>query len=205
MVALLNGILKSIFLLICKDPNICMSLKVMLLGTGAGIPYQGRSQAGILIEDGMPLLLDCGAGTLMRLSQSGVSIESLDTVILTHLHLDHVSDLLSISNARYLQQLPCIHVYGPEGTRTWLMAQRSSFPYLEKMDIQVHEVNPMESFSIKGFDIFAESAKHSVNALAYRVEAESKVMVYSGDTETNFACSCAFRRGRSSHSRVLFS
>ena len=33
------------------------------------------------------------------------------------------------------------------------------------------------------FDIFAEEARHSVTALAYRLEAEEKVVVYSGDTE----------------------
>ena len=42
---------------------------------------------------------------------------------------------------------------------------------------------PMDSISLKGFDIFAEEARHSVTALAYRLEAEEKVIVYSGDTE----------------------
>lgn len=41
----------------------------------------------------------------------------------------------------------------------------------------------MDDFSVQGFDIFAEEAKHSVTALAYRIEAEEKVLVYSGDTE----------------------
>jgi ribonuclease Z len=51
------------------------------------------------------------------------------------------------------------------------------------MQFEVHELSPMDSFSIKGFDIFAEEARHSVTALAYRLEAEEKVVVYSGDTE----------------------
>lgn len=41
----------------------------------------------------------------------------------------------------------------------------------------------MDSFSIKGFDIFAEEARHSITALAFRLEGEDKVIVYSGDTE----------------------
>ena len=44
---------------------------------------------------------------------------------------------------------------------------------------------------IKGFDIFAEEAKHSVTALAYRIETEEKVVVYSGDTEPVYARGCA--------------
>lgn len=160
-----------------------MSLKVTLLGTGVGIPQPGRSQAAILVENEKPLLLDCGAGTLIRLDQAGVNIEALDTVVITHLHLDHVSDLLALANARYLSQLPGLEVYGPEGTEVYFKIVRSAYPNLEKMEVSLHEVRPMDSFSLSGFDIFAEEAVHSVTALAYRIEAEDKVAVYSGDTE----------------------
>jgi ribonuclease BN (tRNA processing enzyme) len=67
-----------------------MSMKVTLLGTGTGIPQAGRSQSAILVEAQKPLLLDCGAGTLLRLEQAGIDIEELKTVVLTHFHLDHV-------------------------------------------------------------------------------------------------------------------
>ncbi len=160
-----------------------MSLKITLLGTGVGIPQPGRSQAAILIENEKPLLLDCGAGTLLRLDQAGVNIEALDTVVLTHLHLDHVSDLLALANARYLSELPGLEIYGPEGTEVYFKIVCSAYPNLEKMEVSLHEVRPMDSFSLNGFDIFAEEAVHSVTALAYRIEAEDKVLAYSGDTE----------------------
>ena len=161
-----------------------MSLKVTLLGTGVGIPQPGRSQAAILMEnDQQPLLLDCGAGTLLRLDQLGADLEALDTVVLTHLHLDHVSDLLALANARYLSDLPGLRIYGPQGTEVYFKAVQSVYPNLVKMDVTVRELLPMDSVSLKGFDIFAEEAVHSVTALAYRLEAEEKVVVYSGDTE----------------------
>ncbi|HEX7445206.1 MAG TPA: MBL fold metallo-hydrolase [Methanothrix sp.] len=160
-----------------------MSLKVTLLGTGVGIPQPGRSQAAVLMENSEPLLFDCGAGTLLRLDQAGVSMGPLDTVVLTHLHLDHVSDLLALANARYLSGQKGLAIFGPEGTDSWFRLLQSAYPNLEKMQFEVHELSPMDSFSIKGFDIFAEEARHSVTALAYRLEAEEKVVVYSGDTE----------------------
>ena len=129
------------------------------------------------------MLLDCGAGTLLRLEQAGIDIEKLKTVVLTHFHLDHVSDLLALATARFLRRLPGLEVYGPVGTAAWLKTLHSTFPYLDKMEVTVHEVCPMDEFSIEDFDIFAEEAKHSVTALAYRIEAEDKVLVYSGDTE----------------------
>jgi ribonuclease Z len=160
-----------------------MSLKVTMLGTGVGIPQPGRSQAAILVESEQPLLLDCGAGTLLRLDQIGAGAETLDTVVLTHLHLDHVSDLLALANARFLADLPCLQVYGPDGTEEYIRTARSLYPNLSRMDVAVRELHPMDSISVKGFDIFAEEARHSVTTLAYRLEAEDKIVVYSGDTE----------------------
>ncbi len=160
-----------------------MSLNVTLLGTGVGIPQPGRSQAAVLMENSEPLLFDCGAGTLLRLDQAGVPMGPLDTVVLTHLHLDHVSDLLALANARYLSGQTGLVVYGPKGTDSWFRLLQSAYPNLEKMQVEVHELSPMDSFSLKGFDIFAEEARHSVTTLAYRLEIEEKVVVYSGDTE----------------------
>ena len=154
-----------------------------MLGTGVGIPQPGRSQAAVLMESDQPLLLDCGAGTLLRLDQVGTSLEALDTVVLTHLHLDHVSDLLALANARYLADMPGLQVFGPEGTEVYVKIAKSVYPNLDKMDVAVRELLPMDSISLNGFDIFAEEACHGVTALAYRLEAEEKVMVYSGDTE----------------------
>jgi ribonuclease BN (tRNA processing enzyme) len=160
-----------------------MSIKVTLLGTGTGIPQSGRSQSAILLENEKPLLFDCGAGTLLRLEQAGIDVEKMDAVVLTHLHLDHVSDLLALANSRYLRQLPGLEVYGPVGTEAWLKTLKSAFPYLEKMEVNVYEVQPMDNLSVQGFDVFAEEARHGIIAMAYRIEAEDKVLVYSGDTE----------------------
>jgi ribonuclease Z len=160
-----------------------MGLRITLLGTGVGIPQPGRSQAAVLIESQEPLLLDCGAGTLLRLGQAGIGVRDIDTVVLSHLHLDHVSDLLALANARYLRQLPGLKVYGPAGTELWFEKVHSAFPHLEKMQVFLHEIKPMDCLSLKGCDIFAEEAKHSVTALAYRIEGQGKAVVYSGDTE----------------------
>jgi len=160
-----------------------MSLKVTLLGTGVGIPQPGRSQSALLVEDEQKLLFDCGAGTLLRLTEAGVNMQDIDTVVLTHLHLDHASDLLALANARYLMKLPGLNVYGPVGTEHYFRTMHSAYPYLEKMEVSVQELLPGETFSLKGFEISSAEAKHSVTSLGYRIESGSKVVAYSGDTE----------------------
>lgn len=160
-----------------------MSLKVTLLGTGVGIPQPGRSQSALLIEDKEKLLFDCGAGTLLRLTEAGASMRDIDAVVLTHLHLDHVSDLLALANARYLQELPSLSIYGPEGTEQYFRAIHSAYPYLEKMEVSVQELKAGDTLRLKGFEISSAEAVHSVTALGYRIESGSKVVAYSGDTE----------------------
>ena len=120
-----------------------MSLKVTMLGTGVGIPQPGRSQAAVLVENDQNLLLDCGAGTLLRLDEVGADLEALDTVVLTHLHLDHVSDLLALANARYLADMPGLQVFGPQGTEVFFEIAKSVYPNLEKMAVAVRELLPM--------------------------------------------------------------
>jgi len=160
-----------------------MNLTVTLLGTGVGIPQPGRSQSSLLVQDGLAnLLFDCGAGTLLRLSEVGLDPLDLDAVFLSHLHLDHVSDLLALAKARYLQDRPELEVYGPLGTERWLRSVQSLYPYLKALRPRVHELFAEEGIELGELYISTAEAVHSVTCLGYRVDG-SKSMAYSGDTE----------------------
>ncbi|MCJ7443477.1 MAG: MBL fold metallo-hydrolase [Methanotrichaceae archaeon] len=160
-----------------------MSIKITLLGTGVGIPQPKRSQSSILIQNEMPLLCDCGSGTLLRLTEAGIGIREINTIILTHLHLDHTSDVMALANARCLLQLKELEVYGPVGTEMWIEKMHNAYPYLEKMQIPVQELRPNDSLYMKNLKITIEEAIHSVPALSFRIESDSSAVVYSGDTE----------------------
>jgi ribonuclease BN (tRNA processing enzyme) len=160
-----------------------MELEVILLGTGVGIPHSGRAQAGLVIKAEEPLLFDCGAGTLLRLAEAGISLPEIDVALLTHLHLDHVSDLLALAKARWLLGEDKMEVFGPEGTQTWFETVRGLYPYLEELDVSFTIVGPADEFTIKGLKIRAGEAVHSLPALGYRIESDDKNIVYSGDTE----------------------
>jgi ribonuclease Z len=160
-----------------------MELEVTLLGTGVGIPHSGRAQAGLLVGGEDPLLFDCGAGALLRLAEAGVSPLDIDVVLLTHLHLDHVSDLLPLAKARWLMGESGMDVFGPPGAEEWFSAVTSHYPYLAELEVSVTEVRPGDIFDLSGFEIRAGEAVHSIPALGYRIEAETRAIVYSGDTE----------------------
>jgi ribonuclease Z len=160
-----------------------MDLEVTLLGTGVGIPHSGRAQAGLVIRAEEPILFDCGAGILLRLAEAGLSPLEVDLVLLTHLHLDHVSDLLALAKARWLLGEDKMEVFGPEGTAGWFETVRGLYPYLKDLDISFTVVNPGDEFCLNGLRIRASEAVHSLPALGYRIESEARAVVYSGDTE----------------------
>ena len=75
-------------------------MEITFLGTGVAIPQKGRVQSGVLVEfEEKPLLIDCGSGVLNRILEAGVRHTEIDTVLLSHLHLDHVADLLCLVKA----------------------------------------------------------------------------------------------------------
>ncbi|MCQ8904019.1 MAG: MBL fold metallo-hydrolase [Methanothrix sp.] len=157
-------------------------MEITLLGTGAGIPQADRAQSSLLISDEEVLLIDCGAGALLRLGEIGLSPLEVDAVVLTHLHLDHVADLLPLAKARYLLGEPWLRVWGPVGTERWLLSLQSLYPYLHSIKLEVSEIDAGCRFEVCGFDMLSASAAHSVPALCYRVEGSSTVTC-SGDTE----------------------
>ncbi|WP_313695505.1 MBL fold metallo-hydrolase [Halorarum halobium] len=165
-------------------------MRVTFLGTGSAMPLAERVQTGLLLEpaadDGGPLLVDCGAGVLHRLSQTDPGYEAVSTVLLTHHHLDHVSDLLALLKARWLAGEDHLEVVGPTGTKALVDDLLGVHDYLDgRVDLQVREIHPNEPFAVSGFEVAARETRHSMPCLAYRFSepGSDDEFVFSGDTE----------------------
>lgn len=162
-------------------------MEIIFLGTGVAVPQRGRVQSGVLVKlEEKPLLIDCGSGVLCRFPETSVSHTEVDTVLLSHLHLDHVADLVCLLKANWLRGKTDMRVYGPEGTEDWFSKLISAYEYLlDEVDVNITEILPGKEFTPEGFDceISCTAGVHSVPSLAYRVTAEDGEFVYSGDTE----------------------
>jgi ribonuclease BN (tRNA processing enzyme) len=160
-------------------------MRVTFLGTGSAMPLPDRMQTGLLVEsDDRSLLVDCGSGVLNRLANTDVGYEGVGTVLLTHHHLDHVSDLLALLKARWLAGEDHLEVVGPTGTKRLLDGLLDVYDYLQdRTDLQVREVTA-GSFEVAGFEVEARETRHSTDCLAYRFVGDGDGdFVFSGDTE----------------------
>src|ERR1700722_16845137 len=93
-------------------------LEVVVLGSGGPRPF-GRGGASYIVEvDGTPrILVDAGPGAFVRIGELGLDLSEVETVLLTHLHIDHSGDLPAFVHARALRaDGPVTYkIFGPDG------------------------------------------------------------------------------------------
>ncbi|RXK46738.1 MBL fold metallo-hydrolase [Halorientalis pallida] len=168
-------------------------MRVTFLGTGSAMPTGERFQTGIMLEAaGDRLLVDCGSGVVHALSTTDVGYEGIDTVLLTHHHLDHVADLLPLLKARWLAGAESLEIVGPPGTPELVEDLLSVHEYMQdRIGLTLRSVDAGDAFEIAGFTGDAMETRHSMPCLAYRLshtgdgseDTEPPVFGYSGDSE----------------------
>jgi ribonuclease BN (tRNA processing enzyme) len=138
-------------------------------------PHQGRT---------FRLLLDLGSGALGPL-QTYVGLDTVDAVLLSHLHADHCLDLCGFYVVRKYTPdgpLPRLPVYGPEGTAE-RMARAYDLPEPVGMNAEFEfRPYPEQAFELGPFEVRAVEVDHPVAAYALRVTAGGRTLAYSGDT-----------------------
>lgn len=149
-------------------------MRLTVLGCNGPYPEAGGACSGYLVKAGdARILLECGSGSLAFLTAL-IEPEKIDAIVLSHLHYDHMSDILPLS-FRYAMAGKKLRVYAPgapENVRKLL-----DCPAFEWCDIarggQIGEVK-----------FTAAPVRHPVPSYAVRFEHEGKVLCYSGDTNT---------------------
>src|ERR1700723_4164567 len=93
------------------------AMEVIVLGSGGPRPFGRGGSSFIVVLDGQPrILVDAGPGAFLRIGELGLDLDKVDTVLLTHLHIDHAGDLAAFFNARALSADGPItyHIFGPD-------------------------------------------------------------------------------------------
>jgi len=162
-------------------------MQLTFLGTGSAMPTGTRFQTGLLLEAADDtVLLDCGSGVLHGLARTDVGYEGVDTLVLTHHHLDHVSDLLVLLKARWLAGETEMTIAGPEGTEQLVRESLAVHDYMQgRIEFTFHEFEANAEYTLHDFSVQTFETRHSMPCLAYRFGHPSteQELVFSGDSE----------------------
>jgi len=183
-------------------------IAVQVLGSGGPELQDKRASSSYLVwEQGRArVVVDAGGGSALRFGQSGAQMAQPDVLLFTHFHVDHTSDFAALIKSSWFEDrerpLP---IYGPAGNDfmpsttafvSGLFGDKGAYGYLSELlvageqgsyKMQPHDVTagetPAEVFRSGNLRASAVKVLHGqVPALAWRVEAGGKVIVFSGDT-----------------------
>jgi ribonuclease BN (tRNA processing enzyme) len=187
--------------------SIAAPLEVVVLGSG-GPGALGRASASyVVILDGTPrILVDAGSGAFVRIGEAKIALDALDIVLLTHLHVDHASELPALMKARAVSSSGPIvfKIFGPAGspgtgggayfpstTRflNLLFGPRGAFAYLRDFAVPIaiepHEVEAKPRVvSLGSFTVSTVAGHHGdAPAVIYRVDHAGRSVTFSGDID----------------------
>jgi ribonuclease BN (tRNA processing enzyme) len=184
------------------------ALAVVVLGSGGPRAFGRAGSSYLVLVAGIPrVLVDAGPGAFLRIGELHLDLAKVDTVLLTHLHIDHSADLAAFFNARALTSDGPItyRVFGPDGAGLFpktsrfvnlLVGQGGAFGYQKTFGAD-------ESFTVRDLAIDLDSPRTRIvdddglvveeiathhggcPSVAYRISYKGAVVVFSGDMDSS--------------------
>ena len=159
-------------------------MRLTVLGCAGSFPGPESACSAYLVEaEGFRLLLDFGSGSLSAL-QRYAGLKSVDAIILSHLHCDHMADAaVYVVCRRYAPEgaLPPLPVYAPAGAPERLAAAYSADEGPLDDVYTFYGLQP-GSFPIGPFTVTVDRVNHPIETYGVRLEYDGRVLAYSGDT-----------------------
>jgi ribonuclease BN (tRNA processing enzyme) len=169
-------------------------MKLQFIGCGDAFGSGGRFNTCFhLLGRGINALIDCGATSLVALNRYGVDRNAVDAILITHFHADHIGGVPSfvLEASHVLKRERPLTIAGPPGLTTRFpqlmenayagtMSVPLRFP-LNLQELDIGKRSTVGAVQVTPFHVLHDD--RAGPCLGFRLEAEGKVIAYSGDTE----------------------
>ena len=170
-----------------------MAVSVRFVGSGDSFGSGGRFQTCILVDaPGIRFAIDFGTSSLIALAQQGIAHNSIDAILLTHLHGDHCGGVpfLLVDAMLGAKRTRPLTIAGPRDLPSRLGAiSEALFPGMHvmhpKFPLDYVELEVGRPNRVRDLVVTPQAARHTAqtNPTALRVEVADKVVAYTGDGE----------------------
>ena len=194
-----------------KPPPIESRVRITVLGKSPSWQDAGGACSGYLVDaDGYCLLLDCGNGVFGKL-RSHRDYCDVDAVVISHLHADHILDLVPYASAlTYAPRQQPVPVGGHPGTdtphRPRLIAPRGAAEALRRVcggggmreqhvesAFALSEYGPDDAFELGPLHVRFRSVPHFLPTNAVELRDGDARLTFGGDSSPSEEL-CAFAR-----------
>jgi ribonuclease BN (tRNA processing enzyme) len=168
-------------------------MQLRFVGCGDALGSGGRFNTCFHVTgERANFLIDCGASSLPALKRLGIARDDIDLILITHFHGDHFAGLpFLLLDAQFTRRTRPLVIAGPEGIEARLaQVMEALFEHSSKtkqrFDLSVVSLKPGETCAFGAVSVTPYPVVHGLSGgpfLAYRVEAEGRVIAYSADTE----------------------
>jgi len=163
---------------------------VTVLGSGSCVPLKERYPSSYficprLVPSGW--LVDVGSGAIQRLIDVGKSHLEIECVFISHVHPDHISDLLPLLQAlNYtpgFKRTDPFYIYGSEDIKKYLdFNMELALPLTADFPMEFVLLKDKMKLEKDGWSLEVRSLKHPAKTLGFRWNIEGCILVYGADT-----------------------
>lgn len=164
-------------------------MRLTVLGGSAASPNTGAGCAGFLVQRGdTSIVLDMGPGTLQELRKHE-DFRTLSAVIISHMHVDHVLDLIALRHALAYNPVPApapVPVWLPPGGADMLAQVTAPFdlcddPGTFSSTIRVQEYDMVRPLQVGELEVRFQRTVHILPTWAMRISVPEGDLGYTAD------------------------
>jgi ribonuclease BN (tRNA processing enzyme) len=167
-------------------------MKLTIAGCSDAFGSGGRFHSCYVLDTSKGrLLLDCGANSPLALKRAGITISSIDAIVISHCHGDHFGGLpFVLLDKMFVERGPkTIEILGPPGIKGRSEALfECIYPSLNALprqfEINYRELVPRSSVDWRDIPIRAYEVDHysGTPSLALSFAEEGRIFAFSGDS-----------------------
>ena len=150
------------------------NMKLIFLGTGAGIPSKTRNVSALVLDllqqTNSMWLFDCGEATQHQILHTSIKPRKINRIFITHLHGDHIFGLPGFLSSRSFQggDQP-LTIYGPPGIQEYVQTSLSISETHLSYKLHIVEYEEGLIYEDAFFKVYCQQLQHGISSYGFRI------------------------------------